>query len=204
MTRSFAQRIEGQFRRDWSIIPGLWNLYFREQINLGVSLKAVSRTTSNMPALPTEQDAAVAAANLYERLSSGSYRDQYGRRRKIDGDTSKLMYAEGITTLQKRLLADMRFRTRMIPGSQEIRTKIGHIGFWALVVYGSGIFMTISPSERHNYLALRLSRYRQHDPYVHAQPSVGLSAAEALAENGRVKEERKWLGHDAPKSGSFI
>ena len=58
-------------------------------------------------------------------------------------------------------LADLRFRCGAFPRSQEIRTKIGHLGFWSCVNYGNGIFCTISPGERHNYLALRLSRYRQ-------------------------------------------
>ena len=34
------------------------------------------------------------------------------------------------------------------------------------MVYGLGIFITISPSERHNYLAVKLSRYRSDDPYA--------------------------------------
>ena len=34
------------------------------------------------------------------------------------------------------------------------------------MVYGLGIFITISPSERHNYLAVKFSRYRSDDPYA--------------------------------------
>ena len=64
------------------------------------------------------------------------------------------------------MLSDFRFRCRAIPGTQEIRTKISHVGFWARVVYGSGIFCTISPGERHNYLVCKLSRYRADDPYT--------------------------------------
>ena len=44
--------------------------------------------------------------------------------------------------------------------------KISHLGFGAFVVYGNGIFMTISSGERHNYLAILFSRYRDDDPYV--------------------------------------
>ena len=47
-----------------------------------------------------------------------------------------------------------------------MRTKIGHLGFWASVNYGNGIFITISPGERHNYLSLKLSRYREDDPFI--------------------------------------
>ena len=56
---------------------------------------------------------------------------------------------------------------------------MGHIGFAARVVYGTGLFITISPSERHSGLAIRLSRYRQGDPLLNP-------------------EERRWAGQDAP------
>ena len=39
LAKSLPQRIEGQYRRHWGLAPGLWNLYFREKINLGISLK---------------------------------------------------------------------------------------------------------------------------------------------------------------------
>ena len=72
ITRSLSQRIEGQYRRDWNIIPGLWNLYFRDQINLGASLKIVSRSGSTTLGAPQEQDAALDAADLYDKLHSGT------------------------------------------------------------------------------------------------------------------------------------
>ena len=61
---------------------------------------------------------------------------------------------------------------------------MGNIGFSARVVYGTGLFMTISPSERHNGLAIRLSRYREGDPLV-STPGAA--------------EERRWIGKDAPR-----
>ena len=102
------------------------------------------------------------------------------------------MFAEGITPIQRRLLADFRFRTGMVPGTQEIRTKIGHIGFWASVVYGNGIFMTVSPSERHNYIAVRLSRYRSSDPCVALDPHCP-PMAERTQERKVAQEEQKWI-----------
>ena len=134
----------------------------------------------------------MAAASLYDKLETGTYTHN-GKRRKIDGDTSKLFFAEGITKQEKRLLMDFRFRTRSVPGTQEIRSEIGRIGFWASIRYGHGIFMTISPGERHNYLALRLSRHRQRDPFV--APQAGAESPEA--EEARAREERKWIGPDA-------
>ena len=50
-------------------------------------------------------------------------------------------------------------------------------------MYGNGIFMTISPGERHSHLAVRLSRYRARDPYIVASTSGG---------------EGDWIGSDKP------
>ena len=41
-----------------------------------------------------------------------------GKRRKIQGDFTKLMLAENLSSLQKRLLADCRFRGSALPGAQ--------------------------------------------------------------------------------------
>ena len=103
-----------------------------------------------------EEDAAMAAAALVKQLEHGYYRDQNNKRRKINGDFSKLLFSEHLSELQSRLLADFRLRCKALPGTQEIRTKIGHLVFWSTVVYGNGIFMTVSPGERHNYLAIKL------------------------------------------------
>ena len=65
-------------------------------------------------------------------------------------------------------------------GTQQIRLKIGHCLFGARVVYGDGIFMTITPSERHSGLVLRLSRYRRNDPIVQ-------------------EDLRQACGHDTPR-----
>ena len=145
-------------------IPARWKLYFRDTVNLGTSLGASTRGARENTQEQVEQDCAMAAAALYPMLETGHYRTPQGRRLPIDGDLTKLRFAEGITVQQKRLLADFRFRTRLVPGTQEIRTKIGHVCFWSSIVYGNGFFMTVTPGERHNHLAVRLSRYRVRDP----------------------------------------
>ena len=78
----------------------------------------------------------------------------------------RLYRAIGLNAEEKKIVADVQFRTKKIPGTAEIRKKIGRLGKWACVNYGHAIFLTMSPSERHNYLACRLSRYRQEDPYA--------------------------------------
>ena len=60
---------------------------------------------------------------------------------------------------------------------------MGRVGFGAALVYGQGIFITISPSERHGGLVIRLSRYREEDP---------------LLKHSQAAEEKKWIGKDKP------
>ena len=184
IARGLPQRIEGQFRRHWGLTPALWNLYFREQINLGASMSLKRNMETRAPNDCLDEDAAMAAAALLRKLENGTYMDR-GKRRKINGDFSKLIFAEHLTQLQRKLLSDFRFRCKSLPGTQEIRIKIGHLGFWSTVVYGNGIFMTISPGERHNYLAIRLSRYRQRDPFMQAPTDA-------------AAQQRPWGSKDSP------
>ena len=153
-------------------------------MNKGPSLGIGARTKQGQPQEHIEQDAAMAAGALYHTLQYGFYRTQTGARRAIDGDLTKLPFAEGINLQQRRLLADFRFRTRSVPGTQEIRTTIGHVNFWTSIVYGNGIFITVTPGERHNYLSIRLSRYRAKDPYITAQ--------------GSEPKESMWIGAENP------
>ena len=69
-----------------------------------------------------ETDAAVAAADLIQKLDKGSYMHN-GKRRRIKGDVSNFIFAENLTKLQKRLLADFRFRCKAVPGCQEDKRK---------------------------------------------------------------------------------
>ena len=119
---------------------------------------------ASCPSSTIDTDAATAAQDLLLKLENGYYLDR-GKRRKINGDFSKLQFAEKLSKLQQRLLADFRFRCKAVPGTQEIRTKIGHLGFWASVVYGTAHPLVV----RHDY--------RSRDPVatkypVHFSPPV--------------------------------
>ena len=127
LTRGLPQRIEGQYRRHWGFTPGLWNLYFRERLNLGVSLRVKNFSKPKQVDTVQDEDAAMTAASLVKKLEHGYYRDQNNKKRKINGDFSKLCLAEHLSELERKLLADFRFRCKALPGTQEIRTKIG---FW--------------------------------------------------------------------------
>ena len=73
ITRGMPRRIEEQYIRHWAFVPSLWNLYFREQVNTGLSLSAQSQAHAAVPQEAVEQDAAVAAAQLYRLLTHGSH-----------------------------------------------------------------------------------------------------------------------------------
>ena len=92
--RGLPQRTEGQFRRTWEFVPGLFYRYFRERVDLGTSL-SVKRGTQLQKriAAKIETDAAIAAADLLYKLEHGEYTLSSGKRRKINNDTSKLLFA---------------------------------------------------------------------------------------------------------------
>ena len=72
----------------------------------------------NIDADTLETDAAIAAADLVQKLEKGFYKLPDGNRRKINNDASKRLFAVGLGDLQRKLLMDLRFRCSAIPGTQ--------------------------------------------------------------------------------------
>ena len=102
-----------------------------------------------------------AARNWYQHhLWHGYQVSRIGRKQYINGDITKLRFANGLTAVEKKLLHNMGFITRTLSGSQELRLQMGHCLTGANTVYGTGVFTTISPSERHSGLTLCLIRKR--------------------------------------------
>ena len=85
---------------------------------------------------------------------------------KINGDTTLLPRAKGLSNLERRLAWAQHFLAKHMCGTQQVRQLMGHTQFGARVMYGDCIFFTISPNPQMSALVLRLSRYRQSDPYV--------------------------------------
>ena len=88
LTRNLPQRIEGHYRRHWGFTPGLWNMYFRERINLGISLTVKHKLEAAAPQDAKEEDASMAAEALFKKLEHGYYLDK-GKRRKTNGECNK-------------------------------------------------------------------------------------------------------------------
>ena len=106
LTRGLPQRIESQYRRHWGFTLALWNLYFRERLNLGASLSVKTCSKSKTVDSVRDEDAAMTAATLVQQLDHGYYRDENNKRRKINGDFCKLNFAEHLTDMERKLLAD--------------------------------------------------------------------------------------------------
>lgn len=85
--------------------------------------------------------------------------------------------------MMKTLMRNSLFVSGGHPCTQEIRRNMGRVGFSARIVYGAGVYLTISPSERHGGLNIRLPRYRQEDPLMRASTS---------------SQVRVWEAQDAP------
>ena len=129
-----------------------------------------------------ERDIAEAAAKVYKLLWEGEYIRADGVRQRVQGDTAKILDAIGLTATQRALVQNYRFMSARIPGTRQVRRSINHLVFSSRIVYGLPVFMTITPSERHSILMIRLSRYRFLDPAIRiANP-----------------EFARWAGYNSP------
>lgn len=103
------------------------------------------------------------------------------KKKRINGDSTKLPYAVELSEEQRKLVADFSFRASNLAGTTPAKRRIARIVKFGRLVYGHPTFYTITPSERHNYTAIRLSRYCSLDP--HMQSSL---------------REAEYAGQDAP------
>jgi hypothetical protein len=167
--KGMARRVEAQYRSDWAFVPAIRNLYTRF-----TSLRA-PLLHMNLAADPEQSQQQFAGdllggtEDLYlQKLWGGTYGDPQ-KPLRIAGDFTKLHLAHGLSPTQKRLIKNVHFLSAGIPGTQQIRKKMGHGLFGARIGYGEGLFITISPNDRHSGLCLRLSRVRRTDPAARLQ-----------------------------------
>ena len=88
-------------------------------------------------------------------------------------DFSKLQYAVNLTQMERDLIGDLNFIGKNFPGTQQVRSMIGHHLFGSGVVHGTPLFWTISPNASQFGLCIRLSRFLTTDPYVNETNSKG-------------------------------
>ena len=157
-----ARRVEAQIRGDWTLIPALRNLWFRFS---AVTSHLITGTYKHKSETDDEfADRLVAAVKKLNRLLvEGVYGPD---RRPIAGDITKLPVACDLTRDEQSIARSVCAVTSTLSGCQEIRRQMGHIFQSVPIMHGHGLFLTISPNERHSGLTLRLSRFRQGDPLL--------------------------------------
>ena len=114
----------------------------------------------------TGLDKGEATARIFRLLRDGEYLDGAGRRYKVHGDVSKITQMIGLSPTEKMLLRNYHFMSSRLSGTRQVRRSINHLLFSARVTYGTPTFITVTPSERHSGLAVRLFRYRKNDPAI--------------------------------------
>ena len=107
-----------------------------------------------------------ATARILRLLRDGEYQDETGRRCKVRGDVSRITQIIGLSDTEKTLLRNYHFMSSRLPGTRQVRRSINHLIFSGRVIYGTPTFITVTPSERHSGLAVRLFRYRRNDPAI--------------------------------------
>jgi len=113
------------------------------------------------------------------------------------------MDAIGLTATQRALVQNYRFMSARIPGTRQVRRSINHLVFSSRIVYGLPVFITITPSERHSILMIRLSRYRLHDPAIRvANPEfarwAGRNSPSLQSRESTEEQEERDICFDVP------
>ena len=165
-TKMLPRRVEAQLRLDLHLNPAVWSLCFATRVNTGQSLAIRRCLRRNDTDGQDEASIGKAARAICTQLREGKYVLPNGEVKPIDGDTSKLMSAVGLTQTQKALLQNYNFMSARIPGTRQVRRSINHMVFSSRIVYGLPVFMTVTPSDRHSGLMIRLMRYRKNDPAI--------------------------------------
>ena len=111
----------------------------------------------------TDEDSGTATTRIFELLCTGEYMEN-GRRHPVKGDISKLERIIGLTDTQRAIIRNYHFMSSRIAGTRQVRNSIRHLVFASRIPYGAPVFLTVTPSERHSGLAIRLFRGRRRDP----------------------------------------
>ncbi len=169
--KNLARRIEMQIAGDWGLVPGAHNLTMRYAALKHAHLACRMRVSDDRPLDVNAAQLVEAADMLYKRLHAGTY-TSHGRKRPLNGDITKLLWADNLTAVEKIVVGSFGQVSRRVAGSQALRPRIGHALFGNRVNHGEGTFHTLSPNRRHSALIHRLHRARETDSSLKAETSV--------------------------------
>ena len=131
-------------------------------------------------------------------MRHGTY-EAGGKRIAIKGDVSKLSQATELDDKDKALLQNYHFLSGMLAGTRQLRRRMRNLFFCTMICYGVPIFVTYTPSERHNGLAIRLYRGRRNDPAYHADGHDAKQFAHCIGYNGPSLESDESVTIELPE-----
>ena len=85
LTKGYAQRIEGNFRRDLMLPGGMWNMYFKHQLRTKWNLGLQRAIDSGEPGSSCAESVRVALKGIYKALDHGEYLTWDNKKKKLTG-----------------------------------------------------------------------------------------------------------------------
>ena len=181
-TKIITRRCEKALSNSWDLGFCMSNLLFRSKLNMSRSLfalEAEARETGEYGFTPKElENAACEICNAM----FGEYRDEKGRRQKVEGDLAKVRNLRSLSEPARRILNRVHTVAQTIEGTNEVRTLMRYDTHAFRIAHGVPLFVTLSPDEPPNLLMIRFSRARQHDPAVNG------AGTEFIKRMGKIDE----------------
>ena len=181
-TEICSQRCEHQFGADWSFSYVRWNILFRQMLQRTKTM-SLQQTTQDEGGAVTAEHVCAAACEISEALR-GNYLSSDGHSRPVAGNLGKVALVPGLSSLSQRLLRQVQYSIRRIPGTTGVRSLMRHRAQAMQLYYGTPLFVTLSPAEKHNWIMLKLARWRMEDPAVQQDPALQKVAARTAPEAG--------------------
>ena len=183
-------RVEASVRNDWLAVPAARNLATKWKALCGDDAACRHPVDTEKPGTVLAAELSEACGKLYHKFDEGYYWDGK-KKRKINRDPTKRPCAMDMSQEEHRLAKDLTFLSSTCAGTSQIRIMIGHSLFGARVYFDEPLFLTISPSSRHNALTIRCPRYRASDPAMkHCTP--------------QTKTLETWCGQYVPQCGKTV
>ena len=181
-TKIITRRCEKALSNSWDLGFCMSNLLFRSKINMSRSLfafEAEARQGGGYGFTPKELESA--ACEICNAMF-GEYRDEKGRRQKVQGDLAKIRKVKTLSEPARRILNRVQTVAQTIEGTNEVRTLMRYDTHAFRIAYGVPLFVTFSPDEKHNLIMIRLSRSRRRDP------AVNIEGAEFMKRMGEIDQ----------------
>ncbi len=101
--RLLARRVEAQIAGDWGVVNAAHNLKMRwDSLKQSYIMRRLN-VSSDVPAEITATKLIEGLDCLYKRLALGTYKS-HGVKRPLNGDITKLQYADNLTSEEKSIL----------------------------------------------------------------------------------------------------